>query len=120
MNHYWLAVRSVFAAEWADRTNFILLQTIGLSGFAHLGATLMDMGYSKGRVDQKDFEVWLQAVKQSVDLSRTADQWKGVAGAGGASRVAEVLIKAATEDNLRRAEVERKLKPEGDAGTQLD
>lgn len=120
VNHYWLAVRSVFAAEWADRTNFILLQTIGLSGFAHLGATLMDMGYAKGRVDQKDFEVWLQAVKQSVDLSRSADQWKGVAGAGGASRVAEVLIKAATEDNLRRIEVEKKLKPQSDAGAQLD
>jgi len=120
MNRYWLAVRSVFSAEWSDRTNYILLQTIGLSGFAHLGATLMDMGYAEKRVDQKDFEVALKAVKQSVDLSRTADQWKGVAGAGGASRVAEVLIKAATADNIRRIEVENRLAPPGDAGAQLD
>lgn len=120
VNRYWLAVRSVFATEWADRTNFILLQTIGLSGFAHLGATLMDMGYAKGRVEQADFEVWLSAVKQSVDLSRSSSQWKGVAGAGGASRVAEVLIKAATEDNIRRIEVERQLSSPGDAASQLD
>ena len=80
----------------------------------------MDMGYAEKRVDQKDFEVALRAVKQTVDLSRSVEQWKGVAGAGGASRVAEILIKAATEDNIRRLEVENRLTPPGDAGAQLD
>jgi len=121
MNRYWLAVRKVFAAEWADRTNFILLQTIGLSGFAQLGATLMDRGCSDGRVEQSDFELYLQAVKKEVDLSRAAEQWKGVAGAGGANRVAEVLIKAATRDNVTRIKVEKALLPEtSDAASQLD
>jgi DGQHR domain-containing protein len=121
MNRYWFAVRKVFAAEWADRTNFILLQTIGLSGFAQLGATLMDMGYADKRVEQSDFEIYLQAVKKEVDLSRSAEQWKGVAGAGGANRVAEVLIKAATQDNITRTVIEIALRPETpDAGAQLD
>lgn len=120
MNRYWNAVKSVFAHEWADRTNFILLQSIGLSGFAHLGATLMDMGYAAKRVEQKDFELWLKAVKQTVDLSRNSEQWKGVAGAGGGTRVAEVLIKAATEDNLRRTEVENKLTAHDDPAAELD
>jgi hypothetical protein len=77
--------------------------------------------YPGEAVDQKDFEVWLQAVKNEVNLERSADQWKGVAGAGGASRVAEVLIKAATTDKLIRIEVENLLAPpQGDAGAQLD
>lgn len=121
MNRYWLAVRNVFAEEWADRSNFILLQTIGLSGFAHLGATLMDKGYSDRRVEQKDFELYLQAVKNEVNLSRSSDEWKGVAGAGGAKKVADVLIKAATQDNIIRTEIEKSLRGGAiDAGSQLD
>ena len=121
MNRYWQAVRTVFSAEWTDRTNFILLQTIGLSGFAQLGATLMDQGCSDGKVAQADFELYLQAVKKEVDLSRGAEQWKGVAGAGGANRVAEVLIKAATKDNATKIKIIEDLTPEvADAANQLD
>lgn len=121
LNRYWRAVREVFAEEWADRTNFILLQTIGLSGFAQLGGALMDKGYSDRRVEQKDFELYLQAVKNEVNLSRTSDEWKGVAGAGGAKKVAEVLIKAATQDNIIRTEIERSLLGgTPDAASQLD
>jgi DGQHR domain-containing protein len=121
LNRYWWAVRKVFAEEWADRTNFILLQTIGLSGFAQLGGALMEKGYSDGRVEQKDFELYLQAVKNEVNLSRTSDEWKGVAGAGGAKKVAEVLIKAATHDNIIRTEIERSLLGgTPDAASQLD
>lgn len=121
VNRYWLAVRKVFFAEWSDKQNFILLQTIGLSGFAQLGATLMDKGYSEGKVEQKDFELYLQAVKNEVDLSRSAEQWKGVAGAGGANRVAEVLIKAATQDNVTKIKVEKALLPgTEDVAAQLD
>jgi DGQHR domain-containing protein len=121
LNRYWMAVRNVFAEEWADRSNFILLQTIGLSGFAQLGAILMDKGYSDRRVEQKDFELYLQAVKNEVNLSRTSDEWKGVAGAGGAKKVADVLIKAATQDNIIRTEIEKSLTGGSpDAASQLD
>jgi hypothetical protein len=121
LNRYWSAVRAVFPAEWADRTNFILLQTIGLSGFAQLGATLLDQGCSDGKVAQEDFELYLKAVKSEVDLSRASEQWKGVAGAGGATRVAEALIKAATKDAATKILIERELLPhEPDAGADLD
>lgn len=121
VNRYWMAVRKVFAEEWADRTNYILLQTIGLSGFAHLGGTLMDMGFTNASVDQKDFELYLEAVKSEVNLSRSSEQWRGVAGAGGAKRVAEVLIRAATQDNITRTRVEQSLRSDHpDAASQLD
>jgi len=121
VNRYWMAVRKVFAEEWADGRNFILLQTIGLSGFAHLGGTLMDMGFSNARVDQKDFELYLEAVKREVDLSRGSDQWRGVAGAGGAKLVADVLIRAATQDNITRTAVEQSLRLEQpEPASQLD
>lgn len=121
IDRYWLAVRKVFPEEWADNRNFILLQTIGLSGFAHLGGTLMDMGYAERRVSQTDFELALEAVKKEVDLARTSEQWRGVAGAGGAKRVAEVLIRAATQDNITRTQIEQSLRPaDSDAAAQLD
>lgn len=120
IDRYWKAVRNIFSEEWSDRTNFILLQTIGLSGFAQLGATLMDQGITDAKVEQRDFEVYLQAAKSQVDLSRTAEQWKGVAGAGGATRVAEVLIKAATRDNAARIRVTEELRPTPDPGQVLD
>lgn len=121
VDRYWLAVKSVFSKEWTDRTNYILLQTIGLSGFAQLGASLMDQGCQDGKVTQKDFELYLHVVKDNVDLSRHADQWKGVAGAGGATRVAEVLIKAATKDAATLKAIEKELLPDdSDAGAALD
>lgn len=121
LNRYWSAVRTVFAQEWADRTNYILLQTIGLSGFAQLGATLLDQGCADGKVTQEDFELYLHAVKNEVDLSRSTEQWKGVAGAGGANRVAEVLIKAATKDAATKILIEKELLPQSpDAGADLD
>lgn len=121
LNRYWSAVKHVFSAEWADRTNYILLQTIGLSGFAQLGASLMNQGCTDGRVSKKDFELYLQVVKDSVDLSRQSEQWRGIAGAGGASRVAEVLIKAATKDAATLKAIEKELLPDRlDNGSTLD
>lgn len=121
VDRYWMAVRNVFDKEWADRTHYILLQTIGLSGFAQLGASLMDQGLQDGKVAQEDFELYLRVVKDRVDLSRQSDQWKGVAGAGGANRVAEELIKAATKDAATLKLIEKELLPSApDAASELD
>lgn len=107
VDRYWQAVRATFPAEWADKKNFILLQTIGLSGFAQLGATLLDQALADGKVSRDDFELYLQAVKHEVNLAR--DAWAGIAGAGGAKQVAEALIKAATRNNATKIKVEQDL-----------
>ncbi len=107
VDRYWQAVRSVFPAEWEDKKNFILLQTIGLSGFAQLGATLLDQALTDGKVSKEDFELYLQAVHQEVNLAR--DAWAGIAGAGGAKQVAEALIKAATRNNATKIRIEQEL-----------
>ena len=107
VDRYWQAVRSVFPAEWEDKKNYILLQTIGLSGFAQLGATLLDQALADGKVSKEDFELYLQAVRQEVNLAR--DNWAGIAGAGGARQVSEVLIMAATRNNATKILVEQEL-----------
>jgi hypothetical protein len=81
----------------------------------------MNQGCTDGRVSKKDFELYLQVVKDSVDLSRQSEQWRGIAGAGGASRVAEVLIKAATKDAATLKAIEKELLPDRlDNGSTLD
>ena len=121
LNNYWLAVREVFQLEWSDRSNFILLQSIGMTGFAILGATLMDTQVSEGNVTVQDFEDSLTAVKKDVDLSRTADKWKGVAGAGGGALVGQELIKAANNQAVTRERVRKKLGMNStDPASQLD
>jgi DGQHR domain-containing protein len=105
VDRYWKAVRSVFPEAWADRTNYILLQTIGLTGFARLGAVLIDQGINDGSVNQKDFEIYLKAVRESVSLERRSEMWTGVAGAGGGKKVAELVIAAATKSAATKVKV---------------
>jgi DGQHR domain-containing protein len=120
VDRYWKAVKSVFPEAWADRTNFILLQTIGLTGFARLGAVLIDQGINDGSVSQKDFEAYLKAVKESVDLSRKSEMWTGVAGAGGGKKVAEVVIAAATKSAAHKVKVLEDIQPANDPTASLD
>lgn len=107
---YWKAVREVFPDEWADKNKYILLQTIGLTGFARLGGVLIDRAIQDGSASQSAFEVYFQAIKREVDLSRGSKEWEGVAGAGGGRKVADVLLGAATSEAIA---VEKVLKSLG-------
>jgi len=94
---YYFSVKKVFPEAWGDNKNFILLQSIGLNSFAKLGGFLIDNGIMQGTVEATYFESFLMAVRSGVSLEKSA--WEGVAGAGGASRVASALIEAATPEN---------------------
>ncbi len=107
---YWKAVREVFPDEWADKNKYILLQTIGLTGFARLGGVLIDRAIQEGSANQAAFEVYFQAIKRQVDLSRSSKEWEGVAGAGGGRKVSDVLLGAATSEAIA---VEKVLKSLG-------
>lgn len=119
LNEYWWAVRETFPQEWQDKSNYILLQSIGLTAFAKLGSVLFDRGMSDGAVERAHFANYLRAVKEVVSLEKS--EWVGVAGAGGAGHVAERLIAAATSDRAVLQNIRTKLLgPEPDPAAILD
>jgi hypothetical protein len=109
LNNYWSAVKEVFPDAWADKKNYILLRSIGLTGFARLGATLLDKGLEKGDGSKDFFVLTLRAVASVIDLSAT--KWQGMAGAGGGGKVADALITAANPENISITAFENSLRP---------
>lgn len=114
LDNYWKAVRTTFPTEWADKRNYILLQSIGLNGFAELGAALLDNAVNTKKFQLDDFLAPLRAVREAVSLARDDEEWRGVAGAGGAKRVAQALIAAATGAEADRIRIENELGIVGD------
>ena len=113
MNKYWLAVKSTFPVEWANKRDYILLQSIGLNGFAEFGGSLAERAGTDGSAEVADFERYLAPVKSTVRLDRS--EFAGIAGAGGATVVAARLRTAASpaavnlERLLRQTKLEQKL-----------
>ena len=101
LDNFWKAVRSTFPEAWGDKSNYILLQAIGLGAFAKYGASVIDTAYDAEAVSQEDFANYLAPVKSKVSLRR--EDYPGIAGAGGAQYVAELLLKA-SEPDLVKAE----------------
>jgi DGQHR domain-containing protein len=99
-NNYWSAVRKVFADEWEDKKNYILLQAIGLTGFAGLGAELCQRGVHTAKVSKEDFAEVLMAIKDQVSLAKSDPLWAYAAGPTGGKKVETELFKAATDENV--------------------
>lgn len=108
IDNYWSAVRSVFPEAWGNRRDFILLQTIGLNGFAEFGGTVLDNAWRDEMVQTDDIVKYLQPIANNISLKR--NDWQGVAGAGGGSRVAEALILASSPDAVKSERVRSKLR----------
>jgi len=107
LDNYWKAVRQTFDEAWHDRKNFILLQAIGLGGFAKFGGSILDSVFDEEGGDVADFVKYLQPVRDAVSLRR--DDWTGIAGAGGAQVVADKLLKASAPDAVKAARIKEKL-----------
>jgi len=103
---YWYAVSQTFPPAWEDKRNFILLQTIGLGGFAIYGGSVIDEAYEEEKLTRDEFLELLKPVAQ-VDLSREA--YKGIAGAGGAKEVSVRLIESADPEAARAERIARRL-----------
>lgn len=102
---YWKAVQRVFPEAWADKRGYILLQSIGLNAFSDLGNDLIVDGLREGEIGDEYFTTILSAVRDQVSLDRSDPQWDGVAGAGGAKRVYNVLLAATSGDAVARQRV---------------
>lgn len=98
INNYWSAVKTIFFEAWENKREYILLQSIGLNGFAMLGGKLIKDAVEVGsiRLHQSDFEANLAAISSQVSLDRKDAQWDAVAGAGGARKVYEKLVEKLT------------------------
>ena len=92
---YWNAVKHAFPEAWQDRTNYILLQAIGITGFSKLGAVIIDEQIEKDAITQDEFNLVLSHVASKVDISKSS--WSGFAGLAGAKRVYEKLYAASTD-----------------------
>lgn len=98
VDNYWKAVRETFPKAWHDYDKYILFQTIGLLAFAkYWGEIIVDVVRTTGgRVEE--YMAYLAALKD-MDLQRTSEAYRGVAGAGGAEKVFDML-------NARRSELD--------------
>lgn len=101
IDNYWKAVAATFPDAWQNKRDFILLQSIGLNGFAEYGATIIDR--QGGDIHVEAFQEVLEGIKPKVNLERGA--YEGIAGAGGAKFVAKQLSEASTEENIVRSQI---------------
>jgi DGQHR domain-containing protein len=107
LDNFWKAVRDTFPEAWSDRRDYILLQAIGLGAFAKFGGAILDSAFENGSMEYADFVRFLEPVKDKVSLRR--DEYRGIAGAGGAQVIADKLLKASEPDAVRAARIRAQL-----------
>lgn len=89
---YWTAVRDAFPNEWDDKRTYILMSSIGIGGFSQLAAPVIEnLVVSKGTRKYEHFRAVMEFMAREINLERV--NFQGVAGAGGTKRIAEMLIK---------------------------
>jgi hypothetical protein len=98
LDRYWMAVRAAFPDPWLNRRDFVLLQAIGLGAFAKLGGVILERAWDAGELSQTQIASQL-APASGVSLRR--EDYPGIAGAGGAQYLAEVLISATDSDKVK-------------------
>jgi DGQHR domain-containing protein len=103
IDNYWKAVSETFPEAWENKRDFILLQSIGLNGFAEYGASIIDT--SGGSISVDHFKQVLDSIKPGITLDSKDENFKGVAGAGGAKVVADLLRNASSEENLVKTQI---------------
>lgn len=96
IERYWIAVSRAYPDAWAEnagKKHFILFQSVGFTPFARLaGKTLIQMGQSKIKTSQENFDNELMILANSFSLD--VDDFAGLAGGAGANRVLERLTDA--------------------------
>jgi len=111
LNHYWTAVKETFPDAWENRKDYILLQSIGINGFAVFGGDALVRAVEEGDVSVDVFKRYLAPIKRDVSLAR--NDWRGIAGAGGATQVANTLKIAASPAAVKLEKVKQQLAPDG-------
>ena len=118
IGNFWSAVQAVFPEEWSNKREYILMNTIGLNGFAEFGGQLVDQCVKEGLVGVEHFKLHVESLRGKVSLRRS--DFRGIAGGGGAKEVARRLNRAVTPDAVNMQRVLRQLSQERALGEKLD
>jgi DGQHR domain-containing protein len=93
LDRFWSAVRDSNPEAWENKRDYILLSSIGLMGFSELAGPLIeDLVISKKTARIEDFKAVTDHLAEKVSLSK--DNYRAIAGAGGAKKVATDLLEA--------------------------
>lgn len=77
VRNYWHAVKSVFSNEWANPKDYLLLKNIGVWSLSILAATIIDRSMPQGRVEVRDFALYLRQARSRFDWSKDATGERG-------------------------------------------
>jgi DGQHR domain-containing protein len=98
LRNYWQAVKVVFAEEWANPKDYLLLKNIGVWSLSILAASIIDRCMPLGRVDVRDFARYLQQARNRFDWKKEAAGERAVVGMSG--NKAALIIAAAMAEEL--------------------
>jgi DGQHR domain-containing protein len=73
IRNYWRAVKNVFATEWANPKEYLILKNVGVLSFSLLGGTIIDRCIPRGKHTVADMTAYLRQVKTRFDWSTTAN-----------------------------------------------
>jgi len=97
IRNYWNAVKTVFAEEWANPKEYLLLKNIGVWSLSFLGGTIIDRCIPNGKVDIDTMVYHLRHVRTTFDWRRSATGDKSIAGMSG-NRAAMILAGEMAEE----------------------
>jgi DGQHR domain-containing protein len=95
---YWQAVKNVFAEEWSQPKDYLLLKNIGVWSFSILAASIIDRCMPAGKVDVLDFSRYLTQTRARFDWRKDASGERAVSGMSG--NKAALIIAAAMAEEL--------------------
>lgn len=97
VRNYWNAIKIVFAEEWANPKEYLLLKNVGVWSLSFLGGTIIDRCLPKGNVDIDTMAAYLRQVRDTFDWKKASIGDRSVAGMSG-NRAAMILAGKMSEE----------------------
>ena len=106
---YWNDVKKVFPNMFEDKAGkdgeFVLFQAIGMYGFGMLGGNFLNSMIDEDKIDKNFFFKRLKILKNNVDMKRTNDNYRNLAGFGGGKEVYLYFLKNVSDQDVRRSQI---------------
>lgn len=83
VRNYWTAVKEVFAEEWGNPKDYLLLRNMGVWSLSLLAGAVIDRSMARGRADVQEMARYLSQAKRAFDWGRAATGARAVTGMAG-------------------------------------
>lgn len=83
IRNYWRAVKTVYADEWGNPKEFLLLKNIGVLSFSILGGTIVDRCIPQGKVGVADMSHYLKQSRARFNWDQEATGEGAIVGMSG-------------------------------------